>query len=245
MGCDTNKDTVRCVDCVSIHAPTWGATNRELRQDFTGVVSIHAPTWGATKPISSASAAMLFQSTHPHGVRQPGKTGQNRPKKFQSTHPHGVRLRRRRRGGRGSPVSIHAPTWGATDAIASPSPAKAVSIHAPTWGATTFLFYHTGIRQFQSTHPHGVRLGLHRVYHKPASFNPRTHVGCDIEIIEPISICKVSIHAPTWGATEIYLLKNLHQRFQSTHPRGVRQIPFVVVHADILFQSTHPRGCVD
>ena len=99
-----------------------------------------------------------FQSTHPHGVRQPGKTGQNRPKKFQSTHPHGVRLRRRRRGGRGSPVSIHAPTWGATMYFLKYSECHSVSIHAPTWGATKVV----------------VPCCL---YHR--RFNPRTHMGCD------------------------------------------------------------------
>ena len=35
---------------------------------------------------------MLFQSTHPHGVRQKTETGCSQLTKFQSTHPHGVRL---------------------------------------------------------------------------------------------------------------------------------------------------------
>ena len=32
-------------------------------------ISIHAPTWGATRMYSSASSTVLFQSTHPRGVR--------------------------------------------------------------------------------------------------------------------------------------------------------------------------------
>ena len=34
--------------CVSIHAPTWGATRGFLHLEFWITVSIHAPTWGAT-----------------------------------------------------------------------------------------------------------------------------------------------------------------------------------------------------
>ena len=36
-------------------------------------------------------------------------------------------------------VSIHAPTWGATEITAGVYKAVAVSIHAPTWGATLRL----------------------------------------------------------------------------------------------------------
>ena len=54
---------------VSIHAPTWGAT--ELPEEFVNymTVSIHAPTWGATQQANGKRAACRFQSTHPHGVR--------------------------------------------------------------------------------------------------------------------------------------------------------------------------------
>ena len=53
------------------------------------------------------------------------------------------------------------------------------------------------------------------------SFNPRTHVGCDL------------------GGSPLRLLLT---RFQSTHPRGVRQIACCGVCNDFMFQSTHPRG---
>ena len=56
---------------------------------------------------------------------------------------------------------------------------------------------------FQSTHPHGVRRAvLLSVSSLELCFNPRTHMGCDIEAIEPDWVEHVSIHAPTWGATE-------------------------------------------
>ena len=77
---------------------------------------------------------------------------------------------------------------------------------------------------FQSTHPRGVRLwrSLSSSCRIPC-FNPRTHVGCDCHL----RACKypghrVSIHAPTWGATKKLFLLSIELLFQSTHPRGVR-----------------------
>lgn len=34
--------------CISIHAPTWGATRQSKRRPVFRKISIHAPTWGAT-----------------------------------------------------------------------------------------------------------------------------------------------------------------------------------------------------
>ena len=59
----------KCI-CVSIHAPTRGATNNLNVIFLTTVVSIHAPTRGATAQETSSQAALMFQSTHPRGVRQ-------------------------------------------------------------------------------------------------------------------------------------------------------------------------------
>ena len=57
---------------------------------------------------------------------------------------------------------------------------KEVSIHAPTWGATVNKDLYTG----------------------NDSFNPRAHVGRDMQEVELDVLClQVSIHAPTWGAT--------------------------------------------
>ena len=77
--------------------------------------------------------------------------------------------------------------------------------------------------EFQSTHPHGVRLSYGQTLAPTQSFNPRTHMGCDLNspsnfpellrfnprthmgcdniyVLESRET-KVSIHAPTWGAT--------------------------------------------
>ena len=63
------------IKCVSIHAPTRGATAQELAMKvLTEGVSIHAPTRGATNPYpADGPQGAGFQSTHPHGVRQCAK----------------------------------------------------------------------------------------------------------------------------------------------------------------------------
>ena len=109
---------------------------------------------------------------------------------------------------------------------------------------------------FQSTHPHGVRLFIGRSAYHQASFNPRTHTGCDYPCIS--SVCRslncfnprthtgcdyplvslscllyVSIHAPTRGATvDDYEFKSYINKFQSTHPHGVRPINFYFMDDD-------------
>ena len=84
------------------------------------------------------------------------------------------------------------------------------------------------IGQFQSTHPHGVRLPLPHNPKSYQSFNPRTHTGCDksrpkrfltIICFNPRTHTgcdqdawvrdypdSVSIHAPTRGATDIPII---------------------------------------
>ena len=187
---------------------------------FSKFVSIHAPAWGATEFAPNVHTIMMFQSTHPHGVRHLTIKEQMYAHWFQSTHPHGVRLglltktfcnfsfNPRTRMGcdlahklllDSQKVSIHAPAWGATLMSFKFVIKVRVSIHAPAWGAT-FRF---------------VR------YSPTPCFNPRTRMGCDIDI-------------------DIYHTTNY--RFQSTHPHGVRhgfQPPFLAKQG---FQSTHPHG---
>ena len=55
--------------CISIHAPTWGATLLRYHPHELGGISIHAPTWGATGLNSGLITLLKFQSTHPRGVR--------------------------------------------------------------------------------------------------------------------------------------------------------------------------------
>ena len=145
-------------------------------------VSIHAPTRGATSEVYARGIERKkFQSTHPHGVRPNKFPNVSNVVLFQSTHPHGVR--RKRAIGFHKPtlfcfnprthtgcdgdsdftevgvynVSIHAPTRGATVLFIGKKRTQQVSIHAPTRGATHTLEFITSFKEFQSTHPHGVR----------------------------------------------------------------------------------------
>ena len=144
-----------------------------------------------------------------------------------------------------------------------PIQGKPVSIHAPTWGATLAGSIRIGACEFQSTHPHGVRrLGTNFVPLRPC-FNPRTHMGCDCISHTTHQVLQVSIHAPTWGATRIPCQTQRPSSFQSTHPHGVRHWQGVgrrglqvSIHAPTwgateetanilagqMFQSTHPHG---
>ena len=75
-----------------------------------------------------------------------------------------------------------------------------------------------------------------------SSFNPRSHMGSDLNI----SCCKcyfnVSIHAPTWGATQITKDRVTDVKFQSTLPHGERRILHHFVIDKNEFQSTLPHG---
>ena len=95
-------------------------------------------------------------------------------------------------------------------------------------------------------------------------FNPRAHVGRDeVAPITPISIRVsihaptwgatlsqsrmrterwVSIHAPTWGATCALPSRECWRTFQSTRPRGARLRIHLEEVKGYKFQSTCPRG---
>ena len=223
MGCDSPHFEENMRRCVSIHAPTWGATYKKIKERFTLKVSIHAPTWGATDnalKVISVDRVSIHAPTW--GATQVAFNNIRELRGFQSTHPHGVR-----------PLSMR----GALSQIE-------VSIHAPTWGATGFA-----------------RLGSSEI----ASFNPRTHMGCDtsaspapdkpdkFQSTHPhgvrlfallnikISIMFQSTHPH--GVRQNMLLPNTQKPlFQSTHPHGVRRIILQLIKWPVLFQSTHPHG---
>ena len=165
---------------ISIHAPTWGATPSSNPHRRPPRISIHAPTWGATRLSVDRLELQQFQSTHPRGVRQEQQYEWN-PKLF---------------------ISIHAPTWGAT-LIQKP-----LCVPPRNFNPRTHVGCDTaGMEQvpddliFQSTHPRGVRLPCCQRCAQTDNFNPRTHVGCDIIVQTGLCNFRISIHAPTWGAT--------------------------------------------
>ena len=161
------------------------------------MISIHAPTWGATKQ----------QQMHHHQLI----------------------------------ISIHAPTWGATIVTDARIGLLNISIHAPTWGATWLTNIQQLYLPFQSTHLREVRpcyLLLNFLW--SPYFNPRTYVRCDhksglvttwptefqsthlreVRLCLPISdiaCLYISIHAPTWGATKVWI--KLFQLILNFNPR--------------------------
>ena len=125
--------------CVSIHAPTWGATaqTRELNEEekFQSTLPhgerpvnpynlfLH-PLFQSTLPhgerlelIDKICAEHMFQSTLPHGERPTYDFAMRHATRFQSTLPHGERLLQVSIKNRLQIVSIHAPTWGATSSL--------------------------------------------------------------------------------------------------------------------------------
>ena len=97
-------------------------------------------------------------------------------------------------------------------------------------------------------------------------FNPRSHEGSDDgSAADSGGASVISIHAPTRGATLTSMIftsyashfnprshegsdttsavaTTLHQRFQSTLPRGERLFLFKLFQCSSVFQSTLPRG---
>ena len=101
---------------VSIHAPGRGATIYKMSREGRSDVSIHAPGRGATawRPDNSRPHPR-FQFTHPGGVRLSTSCSMLLVTSgFNSRTREGCDPRRRRQGGRGCRVSIHAPGRGAT-----------------------------------------------------------------------------------------------------------------------------------
>ena len=223
MGCDSDHDSDGSDDSISIHAPTWGATDGHGAADVGGAISIHAPTWGATLGFNPGRTRDVNFNPRTHvGCDTVDKNGQMQSKisihapTWGATYENQLGQKdilisihaptwgatavafRDPEVGR---ISIHAPTWGATVRERTGTPVRYISIHAPTWGATNHQHRKRASQQFQSTHPRGVRQLSMIVSGRAVNFNPRTHVGCDLSWSPRLPTTPISIHAPTWGAT--------------------------------------------
>ena len=142
-------------------------------------VSIHAPAWGATQRCRGRITYLMFQSTHPHGVRRELFHITKRYKMFQSTHPHGVRLRGR---GKGKDVIEFQSTHphGVRRRRVSEDYGTCCFNPRTRMGCDPISSHlHEVLQWFQSTHPHGVRPDLFRNGLPIICFNPRTRMGCD------------------------------------------------------------------
>ena len=95
---------------------------------------------------------------------------------------------------------------------------------------------------FQSTRPRGARPVILCIAGCPKCFNPRARAGRDARYCDATANLTVSIHAPARGATGAVGDRGIHKLFQSTRPRGARQVVGEVDPEKKPFQSTRPRG---
>ncbi len=228
-GCDTVPACLYAVFCLfqSTHPRgvrhTYGPTTAERLQ-----ISIHAPARGATKVLDQGRRGTLhfnprtregcdrvldvpgildvvFQSTHPRGVRRPWTLGtwvgwnDFNPRTREGCDDHleeigaieyDISIHAPARGAtychrQDMPIeliSIHAPARGATKPVVRVSALRIISIHAPARGATSLIPpFCCSCFIFQSTHPRGVRQHRRCNYCKFCYyFNPRTREGCDL-----------------------------------------------------------------
>ena len=165
------------------------------------------------------------------------------PLVFQSTHPRGVRPYLLQALSLRDMVSIHAPTRGATSRQIFSCVRLAVSIHAPTRGATLDLprFGRIIFSFNPRTHEGCDFVPFQCLWRYFVSIHAPTR-GATCTHEEVIYRFYVSIHAPTRGATMLFAASKIATMFQSTHPRGVRRIVVSVLLPPFMFQSTHPRG---
>ena len=223
-----------------------GCDDRRQGEHHRPGISIHAPQWGATCPSSSLLVLVIvFQSTHPSGVRRAPITKVRQARYFNPRTPVGCDLPTAPPLFDANNFNPRTPVGCDRRPAIAGDPQRPISIHAPQWGATR-----TG-----TTITNGF-----------THFNPRTPVGCDLSTEPNRSASPViSIHAPQWGATAhrptgVRTHSDFNPRtpvgcdgiapdkrleaviFQSTHPSGVRHAPFENPLAIFKFQSTHPSG---
>ena len=158
--------------------------------------------------------------------------------------------------------TIHAPTRGATSAVAWKWKLHIISIHAPTRGATPYGLLTANVRLFQSTllqeerpvlvkRSHTIhQISIHAPTRGATAYVRKTGLGRDISIHAPTRgatweddflwwyIKHISIHAPTRGATQnqpfIFSILSI-----SIHaPTRGATISFAVGSTLSIFQST-------
>ena len=146
----------------------------------------------------------LFQSTHPHGVRLSVYIQMRPAIRFNPRTHTGCDHTKQDRGAKGR-LGFNPRTHTGCDVI------------------NTLLV--RLLQEFQSTHPHGVRLRARSYQEKRVCFNPRTHTGCDALSPRPRYRYRWCFNPRTHTGcdTPSYHYTRWIQVFQSTHPHGVRQ----------------------
>ena len=143
---------------ISIHAPQWGATSLIHSSSTTSsYFNPRTPVGCDRAPIIKARRARYFNPRTPVGCDLTLNRFVNELILFQSTHPSGVRQARRHQPRR-KPCYFNPRTpVGCDDHRVLFHALERISIHAPQWGATTLALPFLMVTVFQSTHPSGVR----------------------------------------------------------------------------------------
>ena len=193
-GCDARSRTIRGRFRFQFTHPQ-GVRYPVERVDDNCLVSIHAPARGAIYCIACGGDSYWFQFTHPQGVRFNGE------RYMQYTQ-----------------VSIHAPARGAIPSSRNPS--RLYSFNSRTRkGCDSSAMPTSAVQKFQFTHPQGVRFSIF-------IFCVKVHV---------------SIHAPARGAIMVKVCHCLRCRFNSRTRKGCDQ-PEQQQKSAQRFQFTHPQG---
>ena len=186
----------------SIHAPARGATAVRPQPIDTKDASIHAPARGATR-CNAVGCGFMDASIHApargatlrHHVHM--STGQ-----LQSTLPHGERQYWTYCAGWMIWASIHAPARGATARTWVLNSLRMASIHAPARGATPIVLLACFI---------------------PASFNPRSRTGSDVNCAKSWKACRMlQSTLPHGERRQRGRLGRITTQLQSTLPHGER-----------------------
>ena len=141
-----------------------------------------------------------FQSSLPRGERQTLRSISHSDTGFQSSLPRGERPKGVLFYGK-VPISILAPTRGATMDCNKSSLVRVISILAPTRGATNINLCTIYKLIFQSSLPRGERRSNGSICLTDTGIHPRSHEGSDSICILQRSMLQISILAPTRGAT--------------------------------------------
>ena len=230
---------------ISIHAPTWGATQLDLNllkrvpyfnprthvgcdaeKSFLCMCGLKFQSThprGVRPTIWNGIFILFrFQSTHPRGVRPPLRIITTSTVQFQSTHPRGVRPMAFRSATRRRYFNPR--THVGCDGTSTSTVSLIFRFQSTHPRGVRPLSYRllTDRQRFQSTHPRGVRHKLAEIYDRLWNFNPRTHVGCDLS------------HSAQSGCDCL---------FQSTHPRGVRPKRFRLRGRHGYFNPRTHVGC--
>ena len=108
---------------VSTHAPARGATRCDVPHLGIRHVSTHAPARGATLTARDRHGVLMFQPTHPHGVRRAEASGRRwLGWGFNPRTRTGCDMVARKRKADITIVSTHAPARGATRFRVFPNP---------------------------------------------------------------------------------------------------------------------------